>query len=471
MEENVEFSLMLSLKEMARRRIASSLWNHSDIVALIRTCKFHSYLYSDKFRKGNILYDQMMGKVETLLLPITLEDSLKETMHSVGFEILKFNSYQEKYIGEGNHFFDHEIKIYWTNLGTIDKVRTAMSFVKKDIIDLTLRYKIACIYCLEHDVPILWEQMSEDERNISFNADSLAMYQMLIYFWESEMKKEAFDFHGLSRINNNVYVDALEYSAYNGNMAATRCFFQKLTDNEKKVEALKITRRVLKKIEFSKEYYFEVLQFLLLQMSGKDRLSVFQTSSYNLLCCFMEWPLQPYFNGLARLTWSYLAPSEFNDLLWHITIRNLEHKGDGWDYRSLFSGLWSDSPLHFKKYIILEEPWEHLLCHLYETGDIGSASLMLKMVTPEQVERFITGNSGIHLSYSLSWAKKFCCLGACLEACIRSEKVGKKLKKNFEVFLATTIDQKIGQAGEKSWEQFLTLLNARISALAAKKIK
>ncbi|GFY58868.1 uncharacterized protein TNIN_321561 [Trichonephila inaurata madagascariensis] len=469
MEEKIEFSLVLPLKEICRRRISASLFTHDDIVTLIKTCKFNSYSYSDKFREGNILYDQIIGRVKKLFLPITVEDELKETIHSIGFEILKFKCFQEKYLGENNHFFDNEIQIYWTYLGTIDKFRTAMSFVKDDKIDVTLRYKIACIYCLEDDIPTLWEKMSEDDKKFSFKTDSLPIYRVLISFWESKMKKRPFRLRELRRMNENVYVDALEYAAYSGNIAATRYFFQKLSDKEKKEEVLKMTKYILRKVEFSKEYYFEVLQFLLLQMSEKDQLDVFQAGSYNLLCCFMEWPLQPYFNNLAGHLWSYLVPSEFNDLLWHITIRNLEHKSNGCDYKSLFSRLWSESPLHFKKYIISQEPWEHLLCHLYETGDIGSANLMLKMVTPEQVDGFITGNSGLHLSYSLTWSNKFYYLVACLEACVTSETIGEILKGNFKKFLARTIDEKICVAGEESWKHFFTLLDAKISALAARR--
>ncbi|GFY62445.1 uncharacterized protein TNIN_146021 [Trichonephila inaurata madagascariensis] len=464
----MEFSLISSLKEMTKRRVAVSLWNHDDIVTLIKTGRFHSFLYSDKFQKGDILYDRIIGKVEKLLLPTTLEDALKETIHPIGFEILKFNNFQEKYLGEDNHFFDNEIKIHWTYQGTIDKVRTAMSFVKDDKIDCTLRYKIACIYCLEDDIPILWEKMSEDDKKILFRADSMAPYRVLIYFWGSEMKNELFDLHELRTRNENIYVDAMEYVAYSGNVAATQYFFQKLSDEEKSKEELKLTKSIVKRVEFSKEYYFEVLHFLLLQMSEINQLKVLQTSSYDLLCCFLEWPLQPYFNDLAGLLWSYLAPTDFEDLLWHIAIRSMQQKGAGCDFQSFFSRLWLDSPLHFKKYIISQEQWQHLVCHLYETGDTGSANLLLEMATAEQVERFITGNLGLHLSYSLSWSKKFYCIAACLAACITSEKIGETLKENFKTFLAATIDQKLSQAGKKSWEQFFTLLDAKISALSCK---
>ncbi|GFX56896.1 uncharacterized protein TNCV_3566681 [Trichonephila clavipes] len=469
MEENMEFSLILPLKEMSRRRISASLFNHDDIVNLIKTCEFHSYLYSDKFREGNILYDLIIGKVRKLFLPTALEDEVKETIHSIGFEILKFKCFQEKYLGENNHFFDNEIEIYWTYLGTIDKLRTAMSFVKDDKIDVTLRYQIACIYCLEEDILILWEKMSEDDKIFPFKTVSLPMYQVLISFWESKMKKKPLKLPERRRISKNVYVISLEYAVYSGNIAATRYFFQKLSDEEKKEVVLKITKHVLKKVEFSKEYYFEVLQFLLLQMSEKDRLDVFQAGSYNLLCCFLEWPLQSYFNNLAGHLWSYLDPSEFNDLLWHITILNFEHKGDGCDYQRLFSGLWSVSPLHFKQYIISNESWEHLLCHLYETGDIGSANLMLKMLTPEQVDSFITGNYGLQLIYILSWSDQFNYLVSCLEACVTSARIGETLKNNFKTFLAVIIDEELYESGQKSWEHFFTLLDTKISALAARR--
>ncbi|GFY66641.1 uncharacterized protein TNIN_469371 [Trichonephila inaurata madagascariensis] len=465
----MEFSLILPLKEMTRRRIAVSLWNYDDIVTLIKSFEFHFYLYAEKFQGGNILYDRIIGKVEKLLLPTALENALKETIHSIGLEILKFNNFQEKYLEEDNHFFDNEIKIYWTYLGTIDKIRTAMSFVKDDKIDLTLRCKIACIYCLEDDIPILWEKMVQDDKTILIKTDSMAIYRVLIYFWESEMEKELFELHELRRMSGNVYVDALEYAACSGNLAATRYFFQKLSDEEKREEGLKIAKHALRAVEFSKGYRSEVLQFLLLQMSEKDQLNVFQTRSYNLLCCFLDWPLQPYIYDLAGLVWSYLDPSEFNDLLLQITVRTLLHKGRGCDYRSLFSGLWSGSPHLFKKYIILEQPWEHLLCHLYETGDIGSANLMLKMVAPEQVERFITGSSGLNLIHRLSLSEKFYWIEACLKACVTSEKIGETFKENYEMFLGTYVDQELTQAEKKSREQFFTLLDANISALAAKR--
>ncbi|GFV95509.1 ANK_REP_REGION domain-containing protein [Trichonephila clavipes] len=251
---------------MTRRRIAASLWNHDDIVTLIKTCSF--YLYGEKFQKGTILYDRIIRKVEKLLLPTALKDALEETIRSVGLEILKFNCFQQKYLGEKNHFFDSEIKIYWTYLGTIDKIRTAMSFVKDNKIDFTLRYKIACIYCLEDDIPILWEKMAQDDKKILIKTDSLPIYRVLISFWETEMKKELFKLHELRRSNQNVYVDAFQHAALNGNAAATRYFFQKLSDEEKREEVLKITKNIFRSVDFSFIYHIhsEVLQFLLLNL-------------------------------------------------------------------------------------------------------------------------------------------------------------------------------------------------------------
>ncbi|GFT48327.1 hypothetical protein NPIL_350201, partial [Nephila pilipes] len=65
-----------------------------------------------------------------------------------------------------DHFFILELQsiplsidYHWKSNGTIDRLKTARSFIQSEIFFSLLRFRMACIYWLEEDARKLWNEM------------------------------------------------------------------------------------------------------------------------------------------------------------------------------------------------------------------------------------------------------------------------------------------------------------------------
>ncbi|GFR21504.1 uncharacterized protein TNCT_604381 [Trichonephila clavata] len=87
-------------------------------------------------------------------LPPEVKKQLRGIVIALGLEISQwFESHRFIVIGD-NH--DLRNKLSWFSFGVIDRLETARNFIHDEDWDVRERFHLACKYCFEDDVQMLW---------------------------------------------------------------------------------------------------------------------------------------------------------------------------------------------------------------------------------------------------------------------------------------------------------------------------
>ncbi|GFU36037.1 uncharacterized protein NPIL_306971 [Nephila pilipes] len=78
----------------------------------------------------------------------------------------------------------HPIEFVWNGSGTIDRLKTARTYIQSKSHDLSLRFQMACVYGLEEEIRQLWGEMAGTTRR-DFSAIRLHDYSC---WWERVVK-------------------------------------------------------------------------------------------------------------------------------------------------------------------------------------------------------------------------------------------------------------------------------------------
>ncbi|GFY67011.1 uncharacterized protein TNIN_250701 [Trichonephila inaurata madagascariensis] len=101
-------------------------------------------------------------EVKIVPLPPQVKKKLGGIIFSLGLEI--------KLWYECHRFIEHKFnldlrnKLSWFSFGVIDRLETARNFIQDEAFDIGVRFHLACKYCLDDDVQMLWRKMSIADR-------------------------------------------------------------------------------------------------------------------------------------------------------------------------------------------------------------------------------------------------------------------------------------------------------------------
>ncbi|GBM14348.1 hypothetical protein AVEN_55341-1 [Araneus ventricosus] len=169
----MNYTLMPSLEHIALVKVATTLWNQDDIRALIE--KFYSEIVSGRRirEKWQVIEDKVVEKLPQLSQPEPLKSEILGFIKPIGSQILKWLEYHIK-----NCQLHMKLpNLCWTPEGTVDKKKTAEVLSKDENLDITRRYELACIYCLEDDIPELWNKIPKNHRIIYYKEDPIKVCQ------------------------------------------------------------------------------------------------------------------------------------------------------------------------------------------------------------------------------------------------------------------------------------------------------
>ncbi|GBN01426.1 hypothetical protein AVEN_3177-1 [Araneus ventricosus] len=357
MEKRLYCGLVLSLEEIALRRVVTRLWNES---------VFDS---GEKLRYiWDIVEGEVKDKVSKLMLPESFKKRIMHLVRPIGSGILNWQVYHEdNFIAAGEVFDLHILQqLRWTYAGAIDYRKTAEELIRLEMFDVKKRYELACFYCLEDKIPLLWEEFCEKYKG-SFREKMLPFLETpLTHYWACILKGEE---SNLGQTHERLISSpfsfnqfAFKRTALKGNRAATEYFFQKLTDEEREpffifhvVEAViggRFRNSFKLHCNFPVENLSGVLCYLLSIMSPEQQMQVFRKYSCEVLICFLVWPLENLFLDIADICWSLIPERQYAWLLYNIheDIRTL-----GYYLGNLFQKFFLGSPRNFRKFFVMHE--------------------------------------------------------------------------------------------------------------------
>ncbi|GBO45744.1 hypothetical protein AVEN_179675-1 [Araneus ventricosus] len=434
MEAQLKYVLLLPLKEMALRRVVVLLWSDSEILASISKLPTQ-WCYNDASRKPLLktIVDKVKDKVSKLELPKSLTKRMIDIVHPIGVEIRRWKEiHQDRFsILLEDINLPVWVKLCWTTAGTIDDKKTAEALIRCDVLDVQKRFQLACVYCLEDYIPLLWEELPGEMRDHYQNENNL----YFPYFcWPHILKGELDVLDFLRRTSDRNLTSfnqwAFEQSVEDDNKIAAEYFFLKLTHEEREASLMRSAHAVLANYYFDAEMFSGVVCYLLSVMTPEQQIELVKARPIDVLTCFFDWPLQDLFLENVGLIWTFLPPSGYGDLLSRMAKRLQLHY-----FPKLFQECFMQSPLDFKKYFVGEESTflYRLLSVFLESEDSESIEVIFRNVDAADRVKIVFNSKVLDLF-----------LGCCMlhdrwhmvEVCLREATLSKEDRKRLsEAFM------------------------------------
>ncbi|KAL7634647.1 UNVERIFIED_CONTAM: hypothetical protein RMT77_015024 [Armadillidium vulgare] len=271
---------------------------------------------------------------------------------------------------------------FFTSKGILNEEKAAREILKDTELSPSLKFCIACHYCLPDVIPVLWEQLPEDKRPRIQNE----IYCDCFYFrgrnemanlWskfllgelEIIMKErdDSFSLYKLKKTFDDV-------SSRDCNNVAFKKCFEELNESEKE-KGLIFTRNELKNFlsnvkTFGKygreatpdlfplqlflpfQKYLEIAIFLFHHLDERQLKVFFQpVLLHYVLFHSLSWPYQHLFMGIVSQFWEVLPKTAFC-LLLHRIVSLIKNKWSSklCDYHNILRDFWIQSPSSLKRF-------------------------------------------------------------------------------------------------------------------------
>ncbi|GFS41150.1 uncharacterized protein NPIL_381431 [Nephila pilipes] len=146
-----------SLQQLALTKIAIHIYNENDFNALFRGSPERL-----RFLLAEEWVPILKRKLTSLKLPLILQKEVILLIRPLSNEIDEWKL---------DHFsimecssLDPPIEYVWKGKGKIDRLKTAASYIQREIYDLSKRFRMACVYWFQEEAKQLWKKMPETTR-------------------------------------------------------------------------------------------------------------------------------------------------------------------------------------------------------------------------------------------------------------------------------------------------------------------
>lgn len=388
----------------------SNLFQSLEHMALIKTViwlwkPIHSYK-STNFLQFRERWQEIVGEIKDNVrlfhLPKRLKEKITVLINPVGLQILRWMEYHNKMFG----FFLPDV-FCWTQQGTIDMKNTAEILIQKKQFRAYVRYKLACIYCLEEYIPVLWNEMDELQREDICESPFFSSFHPLVVYWTYVLSGNA---EGMKKfIRDKMGQDgytphhvAFLLAAKSGNIAGAEYLLDKLSPDERNeslvTTAIELVRKrcyihLHKRADFSEEQYTCVLFVLMSRMTQEETNRVFKSCLVGVLECLTDWPWQGYLVQILSVMWNCITEIECCCVL--LAIARKQTADEKCIYKQLFADVWREIPILKRNSV--KQYNAFLLEDLFRSRDVNN----IKMIYQD-----VTGKRKLFLSKGVRISKK-----------------------------------------------------------------
>ncbi|GBO10660.1 hypothetical protein AVEN_50175-1 [Araneus ventricosus] len=425
---------MLSLEELALRRVAIGLWSDSNILASIS--KFRLFGFSTLERKKDwqeIIEDKIKDKMLQLELPASIMKELIDIVRPISLDIRRWKIVYQGYFFASNEEIGlpDSAKLCFTSAGSVDYRRTAEELVRCKALGVVRRYKIACLHCLEDYIPLLWEELPEERREFFCNKKFTSPY--LEFCWPHILKGEHSKLDYLLTASNRNLTTfnqcAFEFLAERRCKTAAEYFFQKLTHEEKGASLMRTAHALLANSSMEnlpEETLSDALCYLLSVMTPEQQTEIVKAQPIKVLLCFLDWQWQDLFLENADLIWTFLPPRAYRDLL-----KKMINIYSDFYFPKLFQEFFIQSPLDFKKCLVDPKSAFPFLSIFFESEDSESIEVIFRNVDGADRVKLVFHPSVLKFFYESILIDRWHMVEVCLREAKLSKEDGERLKKAF----------------------------------------
>ncbi|GBM29163.1 hypothetical protein AVEN_97437-1 [Araneus ventricosus] len=469
----------VSLKDMAIRKLAAALFQESNTLASISNCRTRFLLFDD-YDCPKVWHEtlyEMLDKILKLGLPESLTVQLVDTVRPMGRQLRRWKVFHEEYLQDSHDeeiYFDVPIlgKVCWTSAGAVDYRKTAEELVRSDVIHAVKKFKLACLYCLEDCISLIWQELPNENKKYFCNKRGRRLQNGALglqFWWPYIVKGEESKLDNLTRPYRRDQITFHQYafqcSAEKGNKIAAGYFFQKLTHEQKEASLMSTTRAIVASRNaipdvchenFPKEKISDVLCYLLSLMTPDQQMQIFQEEPSNVLAFFLEWPLQDIFSEIADRIWDFVPVREYDFVLKQMD-EGFKNSGD--NCIKLFQEFFLRIPYDFRKTFVYQEcergsHFDYML--LFE--DIEALERIFRSVDAAARARLVLSRLALRHFYNLISKGRWDVVEVCLREARLSREDKERLKETFMGYL-TSIEGGKMKLKTRKWTRFFHFLD------------
>ncbi|GFW58545.1 ANK_REP_REGION domain-containing protein [Trichonephila clavipes] len=304
------------LKFLTATRTVRILWSEYNVQNSVAK---YFFLGDRSHVKWNSIEEGLELKIKNdLILPKELKIILSSLVKPIGGRIK--NVIRQIY---GKAFLPNNFMsmISWTILGIIDKKKTAEAVIKDEDLPFSMRYEIACTYCMYDQLPMLCSKLHKKNKNCHSKVRGHYMYTFPIY-WAYRLKKELniLDRRFREEYNalNSDFV-GLAHAFSTDNLPAFEYLLGKLSAEEKEihVNAFFLYLEVSVATISNGDYACDIIYFLLSHVSENERKRLMEKCAYYILKCFLKFPYLGLFLETEIIMQKYLTTDQKEALRGH----------------------------------------------------------------------------------------------------------------------------------------------------------
>ncbi|GFR14969.1 uncharacterized protein TNCT_227231 [Trichonephila clavata] len=259
-------------------------------------------------------------------LPPEIKRQLRGIVVALGLEIKQwFRSH--RFIVRGD---SHNLRknLTWFSFGVIDRLETARNFIYDEDWDITDRFHLACKYCFEDDLKMLWRNMTTNHR----------------YFVMRLLPRTRNIELYLQTLNTNIPRDWAEISFnerrnfFRGNFLGIRSYFSKLRGREIKYQCIYYV------LESGNVHHYD-LYSCISQLNDDDLYTIrtrLPTAEFcKLFRSFLQWPFQIMFLDVVNFFKQNISNDIFHGVVTFILLSELGWGFQDHTYVEIFKPFWN----------------------------------------------------------------------------------------------------------------------------------